>query len=319
MQSKDLHRFLFDGLPVRGALVRLTACWQEAMACRAEAGAFPRPVRHLLGEMSAAGMLMQSNIKFDGKLLIQLQGDGPLKMAVAEVRSDLRFRATAQVVDNVIPEASLQELINVGGTGRCAITLDASDRPEGTLPYQGVVPLHGDQREPLAALSQVIEHYMLQSEQLDTRLILAANDDVAAGLLLQRLPLSEAEKRDGAEDEDQIGRNEDFNRLSTLAATLSRDELLELDADTVLRRLFWEENIIRYEAMAADFRCSCDSARVRQMLIGLGRNELDEIIEERQQIEVGCDFCGRQYSFDQADVAAMFPGSDGPKPTDTIH
>lgn len=320
MSSEDLHRFVFDGSPVRGAIVKLGSPWRAALACRAQAGSFPAPVRALLGEMSAAAMLMQSNIKFDGKLLLQLHGDGPLKMAVAEVRSDLRFRATAQVVDTIAPHASLQELVNVGGAGRCAITLDAADRPEGTLPYQGVVPLHGDQREPLNALSQVIEHYMLQSEQLDTRLILAADDEVAAGLLLQRLPLSEAEKRAGADDEDQIGRNEDFNRIATLAASLSRKELLDLDVDTVLHRLFWQESIVRYQARAADFACSCDVERVRQMLIGLGRGELDDIIAERQKIEVGCDFCGQQYRFDAIDVAAMFrTDHDCPGPTDTIH
>ncbi len=126
--------------------------------------------------MAAAGVLMQSNIKFNGALLLQVYGDGPVKLAVAEVRSDLSFRATATVVGEVPADARLEALLNVHGQGRCSITLDPSDRLPGQQPYQGVVPLHGDQREPLQQLSQVLEHYMLQSEQLDTRLVLAADD-----------------------------------------------------------------------------------------------------------------------------------------------
>lgn len=305
MESPDLHRFLFEGLPVRGALVRLTGGWREALARRATVGAFPAPVRALIGEMAAAGILMQSNIKFDGALVLQVHGDGPVKLAVAEVRSDLSYRATATVVGPVEADAGLQAMVNVGGQGRCAITLDATDRPAGTQPYQGIVPLHGDQREPLGALADVIEHYMLQSEQLDTRLVLAANDDVAAGLLLQRMPSSGTGNL-GGNDEDQIGRNENFNRIAHLGATLTRDELLTLDADTILRRLFWEEPLIRFAPLPTRFSCTCGRDRVRNMLLTLGREEIDDIIAERELVEVGCDFCGQQYHFDAVDVGEMF-------------
>ncbi len=320
MSPGDVHRFLFDGLPVRGAVVRLTDCWREALLRRAEAGAFPAPVRVLLGEMAAAGMLMQSSIKFDGALVLQLHGDGPVRLAVAEVRSNLRFRATATVVDTVAADASLQDLVNVAGQGRCAITLDPADRPEGTLPYQGVVPLHGDRREPLGALAEVIEHYMLQSEQLDTRLLLAADDEVAAGLLVQRMPISGAGNLGGGDDEDHIGRNEDFNRIAMLAGTLTRAELLHLDIDTLLHRLFWEEKLTRFSPLEAGFDCTCNAERVRRMLLGLGREELESIIDERALVEVGCDFCGRQYRFDAVDVAELFtPLRDQPGTPDTLH
>lgn len=300
MASPDLHPFLFDGLPVRGALVRIAAGWREALTRRAAAGAFPPPVRALLGEMTAAGVLMQSSIKFDGALVLQVHGDGPVKLAVAEVRSDLSFRATAQVTGSIAPDAGLAALVNVAGGGRCAITLDAADRPPGSLPYQGVVPLYGDRREPLAALSAVLEHYMLQSEQLDTRLVLAADDHIAAGLLLQRMPQA------GAADEPPLGASEDFNRIAALGASLTRDELLGLDADTVLRRLFWAEPLTRFAARATRFACSCNRARVRRMLTGLGRAELESIIAERGEVEVGCDFCGLMYHYDAVDVADMF-------------
>jgi len=308
----DLHRFVFDGLPVRGALVQLGAPWREMLAVRAGAP-FPAAVRELLGQMAAAGLLMQSGLKFDGALILQVQGDGPVKLAVAEVRSDLSFRATATVAGEVPPAAGLEALLNVHGRGRCAITLDPAQRRPGQQPYQGVVPLHGDRREPLQQLSQVLEHYMLQSEQLDTRMLLAADDERAAGLLIQRLPVEGTARVSGERDEDQIGLNEDFNRIAQLAATLTRDELLKLDADTVLRRLFWEERLRRFEPRRARFACSCARERVAGMLRGLGREEVDSIIAERGEVEVGCEFCGRQYRFDAIDAATLFiPTADQP-------
>jgi molecular chaperone Hsp33 len=216
-------------------------------------------------------------------------------------------------VGEVPPAAGLEALLNVHGRGRCAITLDPAQRRPGQQPYQGVVPLHGDRREPLQQLSQVLEHYMLQSEQLDTRMLLAADDERAAGLLIQRLPVEGTARVSGERDEDQIGLNEDFNRIAHLAATLTRDELLKLDADTVLRRLFWEERLRRFEPRRARFACSCARERVAGMLRGLGREEVDSIIAERGEVEVGCEFCGRQYRFDAIDAATLFiPTADQP-------
>jgi molecular chaperone Hsp33 len=301
----ELHRFMFEGLPVRGSLVRLGESWREMLAARA-GEPFPAPVRELLGQMAAAGVLMQSGLKFDGALILQVHGDGPVKLAVAEVRSDLRFRATAKVVGEVPAAAGLEAMLNVHGQGRCAITLDPADKRPGQQPYQGVVPLHGDRREPLQQLSQVLEHYMLQSEQLDTRMLLAADDQVAAGLLIQRLPVDGPSRMSGERNEDQIGMNEDFNRIAHLVATLTRDELLTLDADTLLRRLFWEERLQRYEPRRPRFACSCGRERVAGMLLGLGREEVDSIIAERGEVEVGCEFCGRQYRFDAIDAQAIF-------------
>ena len=312
----DLHKFLFDGLPVRGMLVRLTDSWQEALRRRATVGAFPPEVRVLLGEMAAAGVLMQANIKFNGSLVLQIFGDGPVKLAVAEVQPDLSFRSTAKVVGEVPAGARLEAMLNVHGQGRCAITLDPRDRLPGQQPYQGVVPLHGDRREALQDVSQVLEHYMLQSEQLDTRLILAADDQVAAGLLIQRLPVQGQGNLDGtaaARNEDDIGLSEAYNRISTLAATLTRDELLTLDADTIVHRLFWEEQLTRYEPLRPSFACRCSRDRVRGMLRGLGRDESESLIAERGLVEVGCDFCGVQYRFDAVDVGEMFtPGPNQP-------
>ena len=324
----ELHRFIFDGLPVRGMLVRLTDSWQEVLARRAAADdAFPAPVRALLGEMAAAGVLMQANLRFNGALVLQVFGDGPVKLAVAEVQTDLAFRVTAKVIGDVAAAAQLEAMVNVHGQGRCAITLDPKDKRAGQQPYQGVVALHGDEGEPLQALSEVLEHYMLQSEQLDTRLILAADDTLATGLLIQRLPVQGVGNLAGAaaeRNEDRIGEDEAFNRIATLASTLTRAELLTLDADTVLRRLFWEEPLRRFEPQEGEagprFECSCSRERVGSMLVSLGRNEVDGIIEEQGRVEIGCDFCGRKYHFDPIDIGKLFiPGSDQPPGSTARH
>ncbi|MGQ3002390.1 MAG: Hsp33 family molecular chaperone HslO [Hydrogenophaga sp.] len=309
----ELHKFVFEGLPVRGMLVRLTDAWQEILQRHRDAGGYPAAVTELLGEMTAAATLMQANIKFNGALIMQIMGDGPVKLAVAEVQPDLSLRATATVVGEVAADAPLSHMVNVTNQGRCAITLDPKDRLPGQQPYQGVVPLFGDRREKLEKLSEVIEHYMLQSEQLDTRLVLAADDKMAAGLLIQRLPLQGVDNlagQSGARDEDQIGVNEDYNRIAILASSLKREELLSLDADTILRRLFWEEDVRRFEPLTGEqgprFACTCSRERVGSMLRSLGRDEVESILAEQGQVEVGCEFCGAQYRFDPVDAAQVF-------------
>ncbi|MDQ8000766.1 MAG: Hsp33 family molecular chaperone HslO, partial [Pseudomonadota bacterium] len=175
--------------------------------------------------------------------------------------------------------------------------------------------------EKLGKLSDVLQHYMLQSEQLDTTLVLAADDKVAAGLLIQRLPVTgEGNLAGGAAraNEDDIGLNEDYNRIATLAASLTREELLTLDVETILRRLFWEEKLLRFEPrsgmLGPHFACTCSRERVTNMLRGLGQEEAESILAERGNIEVGCDFCGKQYRFDPVDAAQIFtsPGDQMP-------
>ena len=312
--SDQLHKFLFEGLPVRGALVQLRDGWRELLSRRATASdgghAFAPEVRSLLGEMSAAACLMHANILFDGALILQVFGDGPVKLAVAEARSDFGFRATAKVVGPVPRGAELAALLNVHGQGRCAITLDPSDTRAGQRPYQGVVPLHGDHREPLQHLSQVLEHYMLQSEQLDTRLVLAADDQCAAGLLIQRLPMQGDANLSGsgwkAGDEDAIGLSEDFNRIAHLTVSLTADELLNLAPEQILKRLYWQETVRLFEPLQPRFACTCSRQRVTGMLRGLGRDEVESLIAERGVAEVACDFCGAQYHFDAVDVGEIF-------------
>jgi len=260
--------------------------------------------------------------------VLQVFGDGPVKLAVAEVQSDLALRATATVNGEVPEDARLSQMLNVGGGGRCAITLDPKDRLPGQQPYQGVVPLHGDHHEKLERLSDVLQHYMLQSEQLDTVLVLAADDQVAAGLLIQRMPLKGEGNLAGtlshSENEDQIGRNEDYNRIAHLASSLTREELLTLDVDTILRRLFWEEKLVRFEPHQGPngprFACTCSRERVGRMLQSLGTAETESILAERDHIEVGCEYCGQQYRFDAVDAAQLFTGpAQLPPGTKAVH
>ena len=323
----ELHKFLFDGLPVRGAIVRLTDAWVELLSRRAgnsETGAYPPPVAELLGEMAAAGVLMQSHIKFNGALILQVFGDGPVKLAVAEVRSSLGLRATATISGEVPAAARLPELVNIGGQGRCAITLDPQDRLPGQQPYQGVVPLNDAAGEVLPDLSQVLMQYMRQSEQLDATLVLAANDQVAAGLLIQRMPVQGEGNLAGTglgSDEQRAQHEEDYRRIATLAASLTRQELLTLDIHTILHRLFWEERLLRFEpqqgASGPHFACTCSRERVAAMLRNLGQAEVQSILDERSNVEVGCDFCGRQYHFDRVDAARLFtePEKQPPAPS----
>ncbi len=316
----ELHKFLFDGLPVRGMIVRLSSTWQEVLARRAantSTGAYPPRVSEMLGEMLAAGALMQSNIKFNGALVLQIMGDGPVKVAVAEIQSDLSMRATATVQGEVAIDSKLSEMVNVLNKGRCAITLDPKDKFPGQQPYQGVVPLHGDNNENLENLAEVLEHYMLQSEQLDTKLVLAADDKVAAGLLIQRLPVQGDKNLGEKSREDEIGINEAFNRIALFASSLKRDELLSLDVDTILHRLFWEEKVLRFEPQQPRFACTCSRERVASMLHSLGVAEVESILTEQERVEVGCDFCGAQYRFDAVDAAAIFtqPLAQSPGPT----
>ena len=314
----ELHKFIFDGLPVRGMLVRLTDSWQEILKRRQAAGGYPIEVMHLLGEMTAAGALMQGNIKFNGALILQIFGDGPVKLAVAEVQPDLSLRATATVTGVVDPGSTLSQLVNLNNEGRCAITLDPKDKLPGQQAYQGVVPLFGDQHEKIENVSEVLEHYMLQSEQLDTKLVLAADGNVAAGLLIQRLPVKGQGNLEGQIDndanEDQIGKNEDYKRISMLASTLKREELLTLDADTLLHRLFWQEPITRFEVLHPSFACSCSRERVANMLRSLGVAEVESVIAERGSVSVTCEFCGAQHGFDPVDAAQIFTQVDRQQP-----
>lgn len=291
--SDRLLKFMFHGAPVRGELVRVADAWREMTAHHR----YPAPVKRLLGEMVAAAALLASNIKFNGALVMQVHGDGPVKLLVVECQPDLTLRATAKFSEQAVASgATMRELINRSGRGRFAITLDPRDPVPGQQPYQGIVPLDGD------SMAEVLESYMRQSEQLETRLVLAADEDVSAGLLLQRLPDSGGKAGDIDEDA--------WDRVTALGATLSAEELLRLSPENLARRLYSQEILNHQATLAPRFACRCSRERIGRMLVSLGREEVDSIIAELATVTVTCDFCGREYAFDAVDVAQVFASGE---------
>ncbi|EIN00992.1 Hsp33 protein [Paraburkholderia hospita] len=301
--SDQLQKFMFSAAPVRGEIVSLSNTWQEVLTRRS----YPAPVRTMLGEMMAACALLSANLKFDGTLIMQIFGDGPVKMLVVQCNSDLSMRATAKFSGDaahmVADDLSLVDLVNPGGHGRCVITLDPKNKVPGQQPYQGIVPL-SDENGPLTSMAQVLEHYMHHSEQLDTRMWLAANNERAVGMLLQKLPGDGGiVPHPGDIDADT------WDRLCTLGGTLSQDEMLAEDPNTLFRRLFWQENVQHFEPTRTRFECTCSRARVGNMLKMLGREEVDSVIEERGHVEIHCEYCNQRYEFDPVDVAQLFVAS----------
>lgn len=299
-----LIKLLFSAAPVRGELVHLGEAWR-AMS---EHHDYPPAVLRLLGEMAAAAPLLAASIKFNGALILQVHGDGPVKLMVVEVQPDLSIRATAKLREGaVVPEdAGMRALINAGGRGRCAITLDPLDRLPGQQPYQGVVPLEGE------TLAEALEAYMRQSEQLDTRLWLAADARNAGGLLLQRLP--------GEGGHASTADPDAWQRLQMLAGTVKEPELLGLDPAAIARRLFWQEPHEVASVLEARFACTCSRERIGRMLVSLGRAEVDDIVRELGAVHVTCDFCNRTYEFDAVDTEQLFAGGGAQRPeADTQH
>lgn len=289
--SDTLLRFLFSGASVRGGVVRLEHAWQQMT----EFHDYPAAVTRLLGEMTAAAALLATSIKFNGALILQLHGDGPVRLLVVECQADLRMRATAKLGDGPMPDdAGLQQLVNAHGRGRCAITLDPIDRKPGQQPYQGVVPLEGD------SIAQALQTYLHHSEQLESRLWLAADASTTAGLLLQRLPREGGTRSHGADDEEA------WLRTTMLAGTLTRRELLDLASVTLLQRLFWQERLETFAPLSPCFECSCSRERIGRMLLSLGRDEVEGIVAELGRVEITCDFCNARRVFDAIDVAQLF-------------
>lgn len=297
--SDRLLKFLFQGAPVRGELVQLDAAWQRMIQYHD----YPPAVIALLGEMTAALALLAANIKFNGALTLQVHGDGPVRLMVVECQPDLQLRATAKLVPDAViaDDAGMRALVNQHGLGRCAITLDPRERLPGQQPYQGVVPLAGD------SIAAALESYMRQSEQLDTRLWLAANGDVAAGLLLQRLP-QEGGVSAAAADDDA------WPRAQMLAATVTPGELLTVGIDTLMQRLFWQEKLQHAPPTSPQFVCNCSRERIGRVLLSIGRDEVDSIIAERGEVEITCDFCNAQQRFDAVDVGQLFATGSAVEP-----
>jgi len=296
--TKDtLQKFIFDNAAVRGELVEISDTWREIQARHG----YPRAVRAMLGEMVAASALLSANLKFNGSIVMQIHGDGPVRLLVVECDADLRIRATAKLAPDaeVADDATLTDLLNVNGKGRFVITLDPLEKMPGQQPYQGIVPLDGEN------VATVIENYMMRSEQLDTRLWLAADDKVSRGMLLQKLPRhsGKADQTVQATEEEDL---ETWNRAVVLGSTLKQEELLSTGIETLLNRLFWEETIRVFDPQHPQFHCSCTREKVGNMLKMLGQPEVESALSDLGELGINCDFCGKHYSFDKVDCAQLF-------------
>lgn len=277
-QSDALQRFLFEDAPVRGALVCLENSWMQVLSRRG----YPQPVRDLLGEMMAAAALLGANLKFDGTLILQMHGTGALRLAVVECNHERCLRATAKWEGE--PESQpVAQLLGEGG--RFVMTLEPKTDKGQT--WQGIVALEGD------SVGAMLENYMRRSEQLDTRLVLAADASRASGMLLQRMP-------DGHGDPDG------WARALTLSKTLKAEELLTLDSLEILRRLYHEDSVRVFEPESMSFACTCSRERVADMLKMLGAQEAGEILHEQGSVEIGCDFCNQRYVFDEEEVNELY-------------
>lgn len=275
MNKQDiLHRFLFEELGVRGEWVKLGDSWQAAR--RHQQGT--EFVQELLGQALAAVAMLSATIKFTGSMILQAQGDGNIRTLVAQATHERKIRGLVRSTTDV-DDGTLESLF---GQGRLVLTIEM----ENSDPYQGIVPLEGEN------LANALESYFLNSEQLKTRLWLFADQHRAAGLLLQELP---AQKHFQA----------DWERVEMLASTITRKELLDLECEDVLYRLFNEEKVRIFEPEPIAFQCACSRPRIERTLRAMGRPELEDILREQAQIEVICEFCGERYQFDKVDVETL--------------
>jgi molecular chaperone Hsp33 len=275
-----LQRFLFEYAPVRCEFVHLDATWRAVL----ERHDYPPALQRLLGELMAAVALLSATVKLEGSIVLQMQGSGPVKLVVVECTSERTLRATAKW-EGEIHAAPIARML---GQGRFVITIVPSDAKQT---YQGIVTLDGD------TVAEVLEHYMVRSEQLETRFWLACDGHRAAGMLLQKLPASASRRHQDADA---------WDRALTLSETLTREELLDLPAEQVVHRLFLQELLRAFEATPVSFRCSCTREKVAAMLRMLGLDEVRSIVAERGGIEVACEFCNRRYDFDAVDAEQLF-------------
>lgn len=275
-------RFIFDDMPVRGLHVRLENVWKHIVGQKH----YPAAIRRALGELLAAGALLSGNLKTAGTLIVQVQGQGRLKMLVVEATSDQTVRATARWDETaeINDDESLTDLL--GSNSVFVLTL----QPKDAEPWQGVVPLEG------GSIAQMLINYTKRSEQLDTQIVLASSDDACGGLLVQRLPETEPDAAS-------------WEHVGTLAQTLTPEELTGLDAQHVLYRLFHETPPRVFDPENIEFACTCSRGKVSDMLLMLGGEEVGGVVAEQGSIQIDCDFCHAKYVFDETDVNALF-GAD---------
>tara|TARA_R110001592_G_scaffold319724_3_gene597489 strand:- start:18847 stop:19704 length:858 start_codon:yes stop_codon:yes gene_type:complete len=278
INNDTFQRFLFEELQIRGEWVRLGNAYQEAT----QSMNYPLAIKALLGQTIAASVLLTGTLKFAGRLSIHARGQGPVSLLTAETTNLRHFRALAKWQGDIQPELDFKALL---GDAQLAITID----PDKGTRYQGIVPMEKDN------LSECLEHYFELSEQLDTHLLLGANEHSCYGLLLQKLP-------DYRKIEDQDA----WNRVVHLAKTIKHEELLNADNETLVTRLFHQEQVILYPSEPVAFECTCSEDRSLSAIHSLGEQEALEILEHETVIAMDCQFCGAAYQFDRKDIQKLF-------------
>ncbi|MBA0196218.1 Hsp33 family molecular chaperone HslO [Pectobacterium brasiliense] len=285
MAHDQLHRYLFENYAVRGELVTVNETYQRILTNHD----YPAAVQTLLGEMLVATSLLTATLKFSGDITVQLQGDGPLKLAVINGNHQQQMRGVARLQGDITPGSSLKEMV---GNGYLVITITPTDSER----YQGVVGLEGE------TVAECLESYFQQSEQLPTRLFIRTGQhdgkQAAAGMLLQVLPAQDADRND-------------FDHLAQLTTTVKADELFTLPATEVLYRLYHQEEVTVYEPQDVEFRCHCSRDRCADALMTLSDQEVNEMIEQDGEIDMHCDYCGTHYLFNSLDIRAIRQDSSG--------
>lgn len=282
-QSDLLYRFLFEDSPVRGEMTQLESSWQAI--CRRQD--YPLVIRNMLGEFAAAAVLLSATLKFEGSLIIQAQGKGPVSLLVVECSSHRVIRATAKWQDDFDSQTLSKTLKELIGEGQLVITIDQGKDLER---YQGIVEIKGD------SIAAVLENYLRQSEQIETRIWLTSNSVRAAGLLIQKLP----------DKDDDI---DSWETAEQLSATVTDAEMLSLEPEKLIYRLFHAENVRLFDSETVEFGCSCSHERVVNALRTLGYDEVKAIVEEQGNVDIDCEFCGQHYHFDTVDVEQVFASS----------
>ena len=290
------QRFIFDENDARGELVSLERSYAEVLAKHP----YPEPVAQLLGELMAAASLLVGTMKFDGLLILQARSEGPVPMLMIECTSDREIRGLARFdAASIAPDATLADLLP---NGVLAITID----PTVGKRYQGIVDLNGE------TLADCFTNYFVMSEQVPTRFWLVADGKRARGMFLQQLP--------GDKIKDEEERVDSWNTLLALGDTLKAEELLGLDNETILHRLYHEETVRLFDDETVEFKCSCSRERSGNALTSLGLEDAQNLVAEHGgHIEIDCQFCNERYLFDAADVDQLFSGAGVKSPSDTHH
>ncbi len=312
-----LARCLVADNQVRSVAVQLKDSWQHVLGKRK----LLPSVQQLLGELCAAAPLLAATLKLDGAVVLQLQGDAasPVKLIVVEFTAAQTLRAAVKlsdenpVVTDEVTATGLQQLVSAEGSGRFIVVLDPTHKMPGQKPYTSLVPIVGN------SVAQSIDYYMASSEQLPTRVLLAANDAACAGLLVQRMPLTGGKaapnskalilNEHGHEVLAETAHDDTWLRMRHLVNTVKDEELLTITPVTMLRRLFWQESPEAADSTALRFFCGCSRQKVQGMLKMLGADEVNNIVAEQGAVEVNCDYCDAQYRFDAVDCAAILAGN----------